>query len=512
MKKRKTPGAVVLFLLAACNTPTPPSFNPSLGSSTLEMRQMASSTLPVNFGRSNFTAPLTARVTGTSGSLVSVADVTSSSESATLEFVPVAGTPLNAGQNVVVEVSDGSTTKQLPLTVRVLPAQPNTLVNGFGLGGVHLNTNLSAYRGVVVQSDDKIVLLSQNKLFRLNQNGSSDTAFGASGVVNLPAGLNAYRLLLQDDGKILVIGVQSNQLKLFRLNPDGSPDAGYTSGLVSIALGNIVNVGAVRFSDDRSQIYVGVNTTQGVVLVRYLASGALDTAFAPDGNSPGRAHLAGANGVLYRVNALLPRANVIYVGGSASNATGSDALLVALDANGTLPAGKTRVFDFVSPGGNPLPRSSISQLLTSGSNVRVVGGGQTSTANAEYNHIASAEFSNTTNLPATTFSSDGFEAVALGFNATVDKVLRDAGGKYLVLGGIQASLALTSSSTLATFYAARLNADGTLDGTYGTNGIGRVATLNESNPFLEAAREDNSGNIVVVGGAGSVGMAFKFVP
>jgi uncharacterized delta-60 repeat protein len=512
MKKRLISGGVLVFLLAACNTPTPAAFNPSLGSSSLEMRQLASSTLLVNFGRSNFTAPLTARVTSTSGLLVSVADVTSSSESASLEFIPVAGTPLNTGQNLTVEVSDGTTTKTLPLTVRVLPAQPNTLVGGFGLGGVHLNTALSAYRGVVVQTDDKIVLLSQNKLFRLNQNGTNDAAFGTSGVVNLPAGLNAYRLLLQDDGKLLVVGVQSNQVKLERFNADGSPDTSYTSGLISIALGNIVNLGAARFSDDKSQIYVGVNTTQGVVLLRYLSSGTLDTGFAPNGNSPGRSHLAGSNGVLYRINTLLPRANVIYVGGSASNATGSDALLLALDADGTLPTGKTKVFDFVSPSGNPLPRSSISQVLTSGSNVRVVGGGQSSTANAEYNHIASAEFSNATNLPTTSFSSDGFEAVVLGFNATMDRVLRDSAGKYLVLGGIQASLILTSSSTLATFYAARLNTDGTLDGSYGTNGIGRVATLVESNPYLEAAREDNQGNIVAVGGAGSVGMVLKFAP
>jgi uncharacterized delta-60 repeat protein len=512
MKKTLFSGAALLFLLAACNTPSPPSFTPSLASNSLEMRQLANSNLQVNFGRSNFTAPLTARVTGLDGTLVMAADVTSSNESATLEFMPVAGTPLNTGKSLAVEVSDGTSTKSLPLTLRVLPAQPNTLVNGFALGGVHLNTALSAYRSVVVQSDNKFILLSQNKLFRLLENGANDTAFGTSGAINLPAGLNAYRLLLQDDGKLLVLGVQSNQLKLERFNPDGSVDSSLNSGLVGIAFGNIVNINAARFSDDKTQIYVGVNTTQGVAVVRYLSSGALDAAFAPNGNAPGRVYLGGSNGVLYRVNALLPRANVIYVGGSASNAAGSDALLLALDNDGTLPANKTKIFDFLAPSGNPLPRSSVSQLLTSGANVRVMGGGQSSLANAEFNHVASAEFSNDTNLPVTSFSSDGFEAVALGFNATVDRVLRDSAGKYLVLGGIQASVVLTSSSTLATFYAARLNATGTLDSTYGTNGIGRVATLAESNPYLEAAREDNQGNIVAVGGAGSVGMALKFIP
>ena len=72
---------------------------------------------------------------------------------------------------------------------------------------------------------------SQNRLIRLNSDGSKDTTF------NIGAGFNAsvYTTLVQSDGKILAAGLfttftGSSQNYLIRLNSDGSKDTTFNIG------------------------------------------------------------------------------------------------------------------------------------------------------------------------------------------------------------------------------------------------------------------------------------------
>jgi len=95
-------------------------------------------------------------------------------------------------------------------------------------------------RGLSIQPDGKILVSgqfttftgsSQNRLIRLNSDGSKDTTF------NIGAGFNAsvYTTLVQSDGKILAAGLfttftGSSQNYLIRLNSDGSKDTTFNIG------------------------------------------------------------------------------------------------------------------------------------------------------------------------------------------------------------------------------------------------------------------------------------------
>ncbi len=497
MKKHLVVTALLTFAVVACNTPTPAlTFNPS-ASSSLDLSQGSSASLTISLNRdAGLTIPLTASVSGLPSG-VSAANITSSDATGVLSFNATTTAALTTGAEFSVQVSDGVNNKSLNARqVRVLPAVPNTLVSSFALGGVLLNSSLSAYRGVAVQSDDKVLLLSQNKLFRYGSTGTADSSFGVAGTADLPAGFQGYRLLLQDDGKSLIIGVQSSAIKLERFNSDGTRDTAFTSGSASFGVG-ISNINAARFSDDKTQIYIGANLSNtDVGLMRFLASGALDTAFDTDGMQSVN---FGGNDT---VNGLLVRSNAMYLVGESLLGNNRDAVIAKLSLAGVLDVAFNstgiRKFDFLDTN-SAFSQSSVAQIFAVGQSVRVVGGAHTNTT--LFSHLASAQFT-ALGLADTSFSSDGFEAAALGFEATVDRIFRDSSDRYLAVGTVAGN---------GTFYAARLSSAGLLDPTYGTAGLGRVNTILGS-PTLEAGREDNQGNIVVVGGVNTTAVAIKFVP
>jgi uncharacterized delta-60 repeat protein len=501
MKKHLIGTVLLTFAIVACNTPTPvQTFNPS-SNSNLDLNQGSSATLTINFNRdAGLTVPLTASVLGLPSG-VSAASVTSSDASAVLNLSATATTALSSATDFSVQITDGTNTKTLSARqLRVLPALPNTLVSSFALGGVLLNPSLSAYRGVAVQTDDKVLVLSQNKLFRYSNTGLLDSSFGTAGIADLPVGFQGYRLLLQVDGKSLIVGVQSSAVKLERFNSDGTRDLSFTSGMASFGVG-ISNITAARFSDDKTQIYVGANLSNtDVGLVRFLAGGALDTAFDTDGMQS--LNLGGND----TVSGLLVRPNAMYMVGESVSSSNRDAAIAKLSLAGALDTGFNstgiRKFDFMDTNG-AFAQSSAAQIFAAGQSVRVVGGANTLASDTLLSHVTSAQF---TALGAAdiTFSSDGFEASALGFEASIDRVFRDSSDRYLAVGAF-------ATSGVGTFYAARLSSAGLLDTTYGTNGLGRVSTISGS-PSLEAGREDNQGNIVLVGGVNTTGIIFKFVP
>lgn len=109
--------------------------------------------------------------------------------------------------------------------------------NDFNIGSGFNNT----IKDILIQPDGKILVggfftqfsgQSQNRLIRLNPDGSKDTSF------NIGSGFaaNVETLKLQSDGKILVGGGftsfsgQSQNNCIIRLNPDGSKDTSFING------------------------------------------------------------------------------------------------------------------------------------------------------------------------------------------------------------------------------------------------------------------------------------------
>ena len=169
----------------------------------------------------------------------------------------------------------------------------------------------SSIDSVSIQVDDKILVSgafttyqgsAQNRLIRLNTDGSKDTGF------NIGTGFNSsvFDIYIQNDGKILVGGAfttyqGSAQNRLIRLNTDGSKDTGFNIGTGSSGL--IFNI----FTQSNGSILVAgsfasFNGTTVNGLVRLTSTGSidstLDTALGFDSNTDVRVVKELSNGKL----------------------------------------------------------------------------------------------------------------------------------------------------------------------------------------------------------------------
>ncbi|MBL8490158.1 MAG: hypothetical protein JNM82_05200, partial [Rhodocyclaceae bacterium] len=126
-----------------------------------------------------------------------------------------------------------------------------SLDTGFGTGGKLTASIAVADSGnaVVVQSDGKIVVVGTSSgdisILRFNADGTPDTAFDGDGkaVVSLLPYDAGTCVALQPDGKILVGGAAAgagfSKFALLRLNADGTLDEGFgTAGVVQTAFGS----------------------------------------------------------------------------------------------------------------------------------------------------------------------------------------------------------------------------------------------------------------------------------
>ena len=158
---------------------------------------------------------------------------------------------------------------------------------------------------VVVQEDGRILVAGSSSnssdldfmLFRLLEDGSLDPDFNFDGTVTTAVGSyddEILALVLQDDGKIIVVGYSSNGMDrdfaLARYNEDGSMDRNFgMEGMVVTAVGNSDDeITDVVLTADGSILVTGsaLGTTGRVILlVKYRADGTLDIDFGDDGFS-----------------------------------------------------------------------------------------------------------------------------------------------------------------------------------------------------------------------------------
>lgn len=197
---------------------------------------------------------------------------------------------------------------------------PNgALDSSYGIKG--FSVTLAMYEPVAaLQADEKIVIAGAVKgnypdykyyftIMRLNTDGSIDKNFGNNGLVNNPVGFSSdpTALLIQDDGKIVVAGINYTGLEeLFavaRYNPDGSidntfngngqsfPNFGFSynsprfsydekdhaNTIVQQADGKLLVGGQVRIDDY-------LNPTPMYAIVRYNTNGTFDSSFGENGH------------------------------------------------------------------------------------------------------------------------------------------------------------------------------------------------------------------------------------
>lgn len=134
-------------------------------------------------------------------------------------------------------------------------------------------------------------------LARLNANGSFDTTFDGDGKVIVDFGnirSDLWAIKLQSDGKIVAAGTAENpgstDFAVARLNANGSLDTTFSGDgkqTTDIGTNSFEYVNNVALQSDGKIILAGTTYTNNIefdfAVVRYTASGALDTTFSGDG-------------------------------------------------------------------------------------------------------------------------------------------------------------------------------------------------------------------------------------
>ena len=338
----------------------------------------------------------------------------------------------------------------------------------FGNGGkvtTPIGSGTDTGSAVAVQSDGKIVVAGSSfngsnddfAVVRFNTDGSLDTGFGLGGKVTTSIGLSndeGKALVLQSDGKIVVAGESKIgtylDFAVVRFNTNGSLDTSFgTGGKVTTSIGSSDDRGnAVALQSDGKIVVVGSSKNPDgsidFAVVRYNASGSLDTSFGPAG-------VFGAGGLV------------------TTSITGRDSgTAVALQSNGKIVVGGSSFLD-----------TGLGQPFKSA--VKVV----------RYNTNGSLDNSFGTGGIASPIPilADGNIATEDTCNALALQI----DGKVVVAGFIGIG------STSRFFGVKRLNTDGNLDTNFGTGGRVNTSISSSKIDGANALVLQSDGKIVVAG-------------
>ena len=172
--------------------------------------------------------------------------------------------------------------------IRAVPNTPGDLDTTFGVNGIAVE-DLGANergRGLALRADNKIWVIadsfnenfssSQSYLLLYNSDGTLDTSFGTNGVasvapINPTADDGVSDIALQADGKVVVVGsVNTNgntDFAVFRFMADGSVDSSFgAGGVVTTTIGLSVDAKAnsVAMQADGKIVAAGENGRYGV--------------------------------------------------------------------------------------------------------------------------------------------------------------------------------------------------------------------------------------------------------
>ena len=318
-----------------------------------------------------------------------------------------------------------------------------------------------------IQSDGKIVVGGLNsayngaaalRLRRLNTNGTNDATFAP------PVGNTVYRVKIQPDQKILILGTFSTFTgaptgtvnRIMRLNTDGTRDTTFNSGT---GFNSVTQILSGLELDSSGSIYVGSNfaTFSGSVansFVKLNSSGSLIT---------GSGLYSGFDSA---VNSLLvDSTGSVYAGGGFNNYLSLENRIIRLNTDGT----KDSSFQ-VGTGFN----TTVINLVVQSDDKIVVGGNFTSYSGSANNYIVRLNANGTKD---TSFN------LGNGFSSFVYKVFLQSDNKILV-GGIFTSYSGSSNNNLV-----RINPNGTKDTSF------NIGTGTNSSQFPIGIVQDQSGNI-----------------
>lgn len=391
-----------------------------------------------------------------------------------------------------------------------LNAQPGNLDKSFGINGI-VTTSMGVrddnVASIQVQSDNKILAAGYSfngdnydfAIARYDTNGVLDINFGNNGkvITEIGTGNNSIRSLnIQTDGKIVVAGYADNSIyadfALARYNIDGSLDNSFgTDGKLTTSFGEFSVSFSAAIQFDRKIIVVGcAGSPVGpggnlFALVRYNSNGSLDSTFGNNGK---------ITTVIRNIDDVATSVGIqsdgkIVVAGSSYHFTnfsmGSDIALARYNANGTLDT----TFGIGGKVITLIGEFSLATKLNILDNQKIIISG--STYNGSNWDFALVQY-NTDGSMDNSFGKDGIVSTAIG-----------AGNDYAHSSIIQPDhkIIVTGSSVdnpHSNFALVRYNQDGSLDNTFGSDGIVTTA-IDSNNSYLFSVVMQKNGEIVAAG-------------
>ncbi len=352
----------------------------------------------------------------------------------------------------------------------------------------------SAFLDAALDSQGNIIVVASSAggtsgvVARFLTNGTLDPGFGTNGIATLPFSLASDELAvaIQSNGQIVVGGstyVSSvGAFALSRYNTDGTLDQNFGSAGQAITSFPGLNAtlqvmlvqpdGAILASGETFTLATPVSAGAG--LARYTADGSPDPTFGIGGTVT----LATVNPAT--ALALLSTGRTVFT---------SNSLGLLLNANGSVSA--------TLPGIVAVAQTGSMDFQSNG---KLISAFQEQTQLHGETEAVSAVRTNPNGLPDTSFTAPLFYFnTGIQFQefnqSTPEAVLVTPSGQILVGG---------SSSTNMTgpvFGLARLNANGSLDSTFGIGGVVTTSLLNDDT--VQKILVQSDGKIVAVGSAGS---------
>ncbi|HSC76424.1 MAG TPA: FG-GAP-like repeat-containing protein [Pseudomonadales bacterium] len=321
---------------------------------------------------------------------------------------------------------------------------------------------------VIQQADGKLVITGDRNgvitLVRYNADGTLDTSFDGDGVLVSGVAGYSYSVIQQTDGQLVVAGQSSSggnlNMTLLRYNADGTPDTSFDGdgmqGITWLSSGDMGQ--SVIQQADGKLVAAGYTTygtgNSGFALVRYNADGTPDTSFDGDGK------LTTVGSGFEQAYSVIQQAN----DGKLVAAGYSDGYfaLVRYTANGSLDTS----FDGDGKLTTDIGSGSKAYSLTQQADGKLVAAG-TGWNNASGYDFALVRYNADGSLD-TSFDGDG--KLTTGISTGDDYVyslIQQADGKLVVAG-------YASNGSDDDFALARYNADGSLD--TGFDGDGKLLT------------------------------------
>jgi uncharacterized delta-60 repeat protein len=395
----------------------------------------------------------------------------------------------------------------------------------FGSGGTvttAIGTGADA-SAVAIQADGKILAAGNSNtrsaagarftVARYTPSGSLDTNFGSGGIVTTQVGTGTSAgvsaMLVQGDGKIVLAGTASfkkgspGPFALVRYTASGSLDSSFGSG--GIVATSFPATSTEVIQPDGKIVVAGGDGSTAWALARYNANGTLDTSFGSGGEvwtiPAGYPSVGGIAGMALQGDGKI----VVATGLGTGSGPGSQQFTVArYNANGTLDtsfgtAGTGIVVAPGVPGGHQEEATSV--VIQSDGKIVATGwtwlSSQGECVTRRFNPDGSLD---------TTFGSGGAATTVLGGSSEAFGVALQSDGKIVVAADTPEIR--YGDPTGNSVGVARYNIDGSLDTTF--NGTGTFTTqigsgTNGHGMVLQPA----DGKIVLVGSA-SVGGVSEF--